>query len=303
MSLQQTGQYNDLSPKLLERLTKRIEGYGKTVRYRFDIERENPDKTFYNGKTIFPSMYTLDPTVFNITDKEEDRAGKSKTKKIALIKKYEDKGSHGIEVEFTKIRIGAGRRGILRLELENPDDFAMAMCIELHPKYKNGEFSDSEKHQVVSLVDEQADAVTATKERSDRRKALNAVEDMDYEALKLFADAVGFDSTQTEGVLRNLTEELAESDSAYFNDLISGRAVEIQGLIKQAIDREIISYEPVEGKFTWTGNKQLITVISPMGVENEIVKMSSFLQTGGNKADEILKKIKALVADKKQVTA
>lgn len=299
--LQNSGQYNDLSPALLDRLTKRIEGFGKTVRYRFDIEQENPDKTFYNGKTIFPQTYTLDPAVFNITDKEETRPNKSKTKKIALLKKYEDKGSHGIEVEFTKIRVHAKQRGILRLELEKEEDFAMAMIIELHPKLKGGDFADNDKFQVVSRVDEQQDAAVAIKERSDRRKALNAVEDMTFSDLKNFADAVGFDSTQTESVLRNLTEELAEADSGYFNDLISGKAVEIQALVKQAIDREIITYEPVEGKFTWSGNKQLITVISPMGTENELQKMSSFLQTGGTKADEVLKKLKSLVNDKKQV--
>lgn len=302
--LQQSGQYNDLSPKLLDRLTKRIEGFGKTVRYRFDIEQENPDKTYYNGKTIFPQMYTLDPTVFNIIDKDEDRPGKSKTKKIALLKKYEDKGSHGIEVEFTKIRIAAARRGILRLELDKEEDVAMAMILELHPKLSGGDFADADKRQVVSRIDEQADAATSIKERSDRRKALNAVEDMDYAALVQFADAVGFDSTQTESVLRNLTEELAESDSGYFNDLIAGKSIEIQALVKQAIDRDILTYEPVEGKLTWTGNKQLITVVSPMGTESEIVKIASFLHTGGNKADEVYKKLKSLVADaKKPVTA
>jgi len=302
--LQQVGIYNDLSPKLLEKLEKRIEGFGKTVRYRFDIEKENPDKSFHDGKTIFPQIYTLDPCVFNISDKLEDRPNKSKSKTIALIKKQNEKGQPGVgEFEFTKIRLKSSQRGILRLELDKEEDKDMCMAIELHPKLNGGDFSDKDRHQVISRVDEQQDAAIAIKERSDRRKALNSVEDMDYASLIQFSDAVGFDSTQTEGVLRNLIEELAEADSGYFNDLIKGKSIEIQALVKQAIDRDILTYEPVEGKLTWTGNKQLITVVSPMGTESEIVKIAAYLNTGGNKADEVYKKLKSLVAEKKQALA
>ena len=208
-----------------------------------------------------------------------------------------------MEVEFTKIRVSAKQRGILRLELENPDDFAMAMIIEMHPKLSGGDFQDKEKHAVINRVDEVADAEVAIQKRSAIRKAMNAIEDMSYADLKVFADAIGFDSTQSESVLRNLTEELAESDADYFNDLISGKAVEIQALVKQAINKEIITYEPVEGKFTWTGNKQTITVLSPIGTKNEIEKLAEWLQVGGNAATEIHKKLKGLVTDKKPVTA
>lgn len=302
MSLQQTGQYNDLSPKLLDRLTKRIEGYGKTVRYRFDIERENPDKTFYNGKTIFPSMYTLDPTVFNITDKEEDRPGKSKTKKIALIKKYEDKGSHGIEVEFTKIRIGAGRRGILRLELENPDDFAMAMCIELHPKLNGGDFQDSEKHAVVSLIDENAVATVASEERSARLVAMTAAQGMSAKEILDFVDAMQWDSSREEGLMREDVEALAEQDPIFFNTFVQGKNVEFQALVKQALNKGIINFDQAENKFTWSGNKQPITVVSPIGNKSEVEKMAEWLQISGKAGEEVAKKLKSLVAGKEPAT-
>lgn len=302
--LKQVGQYNDLSPKLLKKLEDKIASYGNVVLYRFDIERENPDKTFYNGKTIFPGRYTLDPAVFSITDNDEDRPNKSKTKQIALIKSYEYKEeTKGYKAEFNKIRIPATARGILRLDLTLEEDRETCMCIELHPKLGGGLFYDTSRIAVVTMVDEEKEAVKATQERAEKRKALNAVADMDYKALVSFSDAMNWDSTQKESVLRNLAEEQAELDPAYFNDLIGGKKLEYLALVKQAIDRDIISYDPAENKYSWTGNKQVITVVSPMGDRSDNDKLAEWLQLGAGTASEVAKKIKSLVAEKKGAVA
>lgn len=300
--LQQIAQYNDLSPKLLEKLEKRIDGYGKIVRYKFDIERQNPDKENYNGKTIFPQMYTLDPAVFNIIDKLEDRPGKSKTKTIAIIKKQNEKGQPGIpEFEFTKIRLTAGLRGILTLYLERDEDRAMCMAIECHPKLKGGDFSDPEKFQVVARIDEQAAAIVSRTERTARVAALNAAQGMSDKELIQFADAMLWDSSQEIEILRNLAEQQAEDDPAFFNDLVSGKKIEYQALVKQAMNKQIIAFDPAEYKFTWSGNKQTITILSPVGEKNEVEKMAEWLQVGGKAAEEVAKKIKALIGDKTPV--
>lgn len=302
--LKQVGQYNDLSPALLKKLEDKIAGYGNVVLYRFDIERENPDKTFYNGKTIFPGRYTLDPTVFTITDNDEKREGKSKTKTIALIKSYEYKEeTRGYKAEFNKIRIPATARGILRLDLTLEEDRETCMCIELHPKLGGGLFYDKSRIAVVTRVDEEQEAVKATEERAAKRKAFNAVADMDYKALQQFADAMNEDSTQKESVLRNWAEEQAEIDPSYFNDLVGSKKLEYLALVKQAIDREIISYDPAENKYTWAGNKQLITTVSPNGDKSDNEKFADYLMTGGDKATEVAKKMKSLVADKKSAVA
>lgn len=301
--LNQIAEYNDLSPKLLKKLQDKIASFGKVVKYRFDIEQPNPDKDFYNGKTIFPGIYTLDPTVFNITDNDEDRAGKSKFKKIALIKSHESNGTGGYKTEFIKIRVPASARGQVRLDLENPEDIAKCMLIELHPKLKGGMFADKERRPVVNRIDEVVEAKTQTEERAAKRKAANAVADMTDEDLKRFADALSWDSTQDPIVLRNLAEELAESDAGYFNDLISNKTFEIRAIVKQALDREIISYDPVELKFSWSGNKQTIAVVSPSGTESEVVKFAEVLNSGGTKMEEALKKITQLVKEKKGAVA
>jgi hypothetical protein len=301
--LQQIAEYNDISSELLKKLQDKIESFGKVVKYRFDIEQENPDKTFYNGKTIFPGIYTLRPAVFNITDNDEKRAGKSKFKKIALIKSHESNGTGGYKTEFIKIRVPATARGQLRLNLETPEDIAKCMLIELHPKLSGGMFADKETRPLINRIDDVQEARTQTEERAEKRKAANAVADMDEKSLIQFADAMNWDSTQDPVVLRNLAEELADDDPKFLNDLVSNKTFEIRAIVKQALDREIIAYDPVEYKITWAGNKQTITVLSPSGEQSEIVKFAEYLHTGGLKAEEALKKITQLVKEKKGAVA
>lgn len=298
--LSQIADFNDLSPVLLKKLQDKVQSFGKVVKYRFNIEQENPDRTFYNGKTIFPNTYTLDPTVFNITDKDEKREGKTQFKKIALIKSHEPNGTGGYKTEYIKIRVPASARGILRLDLENVDDIAKCMVLEMHPKFEGGLFADPQRVKVFSRIDDVVEARAQSEERAEKRKAQNAVADFDDVALISFADSMQWDSTQDPIVLRNLAEELADLDPKFLNDLVNNKTFEIRAIVKQAIDREIISYDPAELKFTWTGNKQTIAVVSPSGEESEIVKFSEILHSGGNKMEEALKKITQLVKEVKK---
>ena len=73
MLLRQIAHFNDLSPKLRQELEEKVRGFGKTVRYKFDISKPNPDPSHYNGPIIYPQIHTLDPTRFSINDPYEDR--------------------------------------------------------------------------------------------------------------------------------------------------------------------------------------------------------------------------------------
>lgn len=300
--LKQVAHYNDFSPEFLDALEKKIEGFGKVVRYRFDIENENPDKTFYNGKTIFPQMYTLKPAVFNVVDKFEKRAGKSKSKTAAIIEKTE-MNEHGVLIPtFTKIRVMAGMRGILRLDLTNEDEKDMCMILELHPKLKNGEHADPTKVAVVSRIDEVADANIQRKERSDRLKAQVAAQEMSDEQVIQFSDAMQWDSSIDVGVLRNDVEALADNDPDFFIDLVSGKNLEYQAIAKKAMNLGIINFDPAEYKFTWASNKQPIVMLSPVGEKNEVVKLADWLQLG-TQGKEVFNKLKSLTSGKEKVTA
>lgn len=297
--LQQIGMYNDLSKSLIEKLEERIEGFGKVVRYRFDIERENPDKTFHDGKYIFPNMYTLDPTIFKISDKD-DVTGKTKTKTIALIQEYKYDDRNNIEFKYRKIRIQGGQRGIIRLDMENDIDRETCMYLELHPKLNGGDFSDKDKVAVFKRIDENAEAVEKTEERGTRRKAMNIAGEMSEKQIRDFAAAMSWDETQPPLVLKNMVEDLAETDSKFFADLVEGKEIEYRSTIKQAVDKGIIIFDPADYKYIWVGNNMTIAVLSPAGSKSELEKFSEWLQHGN---EETYNKIKSLTKADKKVTA
>lgn len=301
MSLENFAHFNDLSPKLREELEQRVESYGKTVRYKFDIAKPNPDPSRYNGDVVYPNMYTLDPTKFTLQDSYENRDGKSKTKNIALV----DDGyinDKGVPERFKKVRISASSQSILKLNTQdNRDDFYMAMLLELHPKLKGGKFADKNMHPMISRIDENAAAREQRTERSERLKALNVAQAMSDEELINFADAMQWDSSENSEIVRNQVEELADTNPIYFNDLVQSKAIEYQSLIKQGINKDLISFDGGAYRFVWTGNQQTITVLSPSGKQNEIQKLSEWMQTSGNKGDDFYKKLKSLVKGGKKV--
>jgi hypothetical protein len=144
MYLEETAHFNQLSATLRTTLEERIKSFGKTVRYKFDLSRPNPDPTNYNGKTIWPSMYTLDPAVFDIIDPHEKSTKRSK--RIGYITGVDEKGTPN---KFKKIQVYAKDKGELFLNIsESQDDFYTAMILELHPKQKGGLFQDVTKHLV-----------------------------------------------------------------------------------------------------------------------------------------------------------
>jgi len=292
MSLEQIAHYNNLSTKLREELVEKLQGLGKRVRYKFDIGNVNPDPQKYNGAMVFPNLYTLDPCIFDILDPYEEK-GKPKSKKIALINGTDEKG---IPNKFGRIRVRASEAGILDLDLtEGGDGWYTAMYLELHPKLLNGKFADTSKHPVVSRIDEVQSASNAKKERTARLKALNAAQDMNDKDIFNFADAMLWDSSEDILILRNKVEELADTNPEFFNDLVSGKTIEYKATIKKAMNKKVIEFDPAEYKFLWCGNKQTIAMLSPAGNRNEVDKFAEFLQTGGEKADTIYKKIKDLI--------
>lgn len=293
MLLRQQGEFNDLSPKLRDELTKKVQSFGKRVRYKFEISNPNPDPLKENGAVIWPNVYTLQPATFYINDKQENRGDKSNSKQIGLVEKSDERG---FPIKFKKINVLAKDKGILTLELEEiQEHFDFAMYLEMHPKLTGGQFADKSKRQVVTRIDEHKLAKEQRELRSEKLKALSEVQSMSDEELKNFADAMLWDSTEELDLIRNKAEELAETNPIYLNDKIKGKTIEYQALVKQAIDKGVIGFDPAEYKFIYRGNNQTITILTPAGKNNEVEKFAEWLQVGGAKTDEIYKKIKSLV--------
>jgi len=291
MQLEPVAHYNNLSAKLREEIEAKLKGFGKSVRYKFEISKPNPDPAKYNGDTVWPNRYTLDPAVWDITDPYEV-TGKSKSKKIGIVEAVDENGKPN---RFRKIRVMAPQKGIVILDLENSqEDYYTAFAIELHPKLIGGKFEDKNAYRVVTRIDENAEAETKRKERTARKKALDAAEEMSDQDIVNFADAMMWDSGEPANILRNKVEELAETDPEFFNDLIEKKEIQVRALVKQALDKRIITHDPVENKFMWASNMQLITALPVSLTANHVQQFAEWLVVGGAKAEEVHKKIKEL---------
>lgn len=290
--LEQIAHYNDLSPQLRKKLEDQMASFGKKVRFRFNVSNPNPDPEKYNGAVIWPFLYTLDPMTFTITDKEETRVGKSKSKQIGIVTQVDDKG---IPVKFGRVRVYGRHQGVLPFDLENTEDQKIVMYMLLHPKLTGGAFLDKNKQQLFERIDEKKTAAVAKERRNAKKLALVAATEMSEKELREFASAMLWDENDELEVLRNQAEELAETSPEMFNDLIESKSVEFRATVKRALDTQIISYNPSEYKFMWVSNQQTITVLGAgLDGKHETERLAEWLMTGGKQSEEVYKKIKSL---------
>jgi hypothetical protein len=290
--LQKHGQFNDLSEKLRLELEGKVKELGNKVKFKFNISKSNPDPEKHDGAYIFPNMYTLDPRTFRILDPYEDRPGVSKSKEIGLVDKVDRDGK---PESFHRIRINYREQGLKELNVtEKYDDFEFAMFLWMHPKLKGGQFQDSNKTYVFELIDEVADAKERKEKREARIKATTIARSMDDNKVKEFADAMQWSETDME-IIRDKVEELADTEPKFFNDFINGKDLEYQAVLKRALDKKIIEFDPAEYNYKWPSNNQVIVVLAPGGEKGHIEKLSDWCQTAGQKAEETYKRIKGLV--------
>jgi len=301
--LQQEGVWNDFSPALRKKLEDKIASFGKLVRFKFNISNIDPDpEKRAVGAVVYPFMYTLKPVTFSIDDTDEKREGKQRYKKVGMVSKTDFIDGRTIPTEYKRVKIHAKDKGIKKYDLESTEDIEEVMYLLVHPKLIDGMFADKDKSGMVLLIDEKAASAVSRTERSAKVQALNIAQGMSDEDVVNFCDAMQWDSTDDIGVLRDKVEALAETQPIYFNDLADGKNIEYQAVVKQALDRNIISFDPAEYKFFFKGNNQPITVLSPVGNKNHVEKMAEWFMIGGKAAEESYKKIKALTSSKKEVT-
>lgn len=296
LTTERVAQYNDLSKEFRDKINSRLRTYGTIVRYKFSIGNPNPDPLKEDGEIIYPGIYTLDPAKFSLNDKDEKRENVSKQKQIALVD-LDSLNDKGVPEKFGKIKVNGSGRGFFDLNLseEGSEDWHKAFLLELHPKHEGGLFQDTSRVAVFSRIDETKQAESNTANRNLRRKALNAVADMDDKAVRQYADAMMWDSTEPITVLRDRIEGEAETAPEMFMNLIEGKSVELQALVKRALDKKILAYDPGEAKVSWFNNRQLIATFSPNSDKNVVENMAEWLQTGGKNAEEVLPKIKELL--------
>src|ERR1035437_1434002 len=278
MALEQEGTYNDLSPKLREKLEQRIESFGKNVRYKFNLAHPNPDPEKYNGAIVYPSQYNLHPVQWKIIDSDEERKDKQKTKSIGVIEKVERDDRGNLQYRYIGLRITDSEKGVKFFNMEKDEDRNMVAALELHPKNGNGLFPNKEMVAMFSRVDEAKHATEKRAERSARKKALDAVEGMSDKEVKDFADAMSWDSTEDIDLIRNKAEELAETTPDLFNDLIAAKSTAIRSVIKKAIDNRILNHTPSDGSLSWASTgQQIIALGQNTGDKNDIERFAAWM--------------------------
>jgi hypothetical protein len=239
-------------------------------------------------------MYTLDPKTFTIVDPYEKRPDKQKLKRIGIIDRIDDNSK---PTRFKYIRVHGRHKGILEFDLTDPEQLAMAMYAELHPKLSGGQFADKNKAQVFSRIDETQLAKEQRAERSVKLQALNKAQSMSDNEVQVFADAMQWDKGEELEVVRARIEDMAENESAFFNEILSegNKIIEYMATLRRAEDAGIVIFDPAEYRYIWGGSNQTITVLQPTGEKAEVEKMADWLITGGDKADQVYKKIKSLL--------
>lgn len=293
MLMESTAHFNNLSEKLREQITKRVESFGDTVRYRFKLAQDNPDPLKYNGTKVYPRQYTLDPAQFTIRDPFEDKKGVSKLKTIAIIKELDVNGK---PIRFDKIKIFGNEKGILSLNLKDfEEDKAKAMMLELHPKHEGGDFADPNSYKIFSRIDEGKYAQEQRAIRTSRIKALTTAQEMSDAEIMQFNSGMSWEESPEMSVVRDNVERFAEEEPETFIKLTEGKDIEYRSVVQTALNKQKISFDPAEYKFVDNTTKQLITVLSPVSNKSHIELMASWLQTNGEKADKVYTRLKEYI--------
>jgi hypothetical protein len=294
--LEKIGTWNDITDELRAELEKKVDSMGTRIRIKFHISHPNPDPEKYNGPIVWPSSYALDPITFRIVDPYEKRPGKSKSKLIGLIDEIEDKNGQEVPKTFHRVRVLIRHLGILSFDPTNQSDRYFLMYLLLHPKLMLGKFLDKNRKQMFEFVDEKKEAIEGRERRNVKAKALHAATNMSEQQVRDFASAMVWDETEDPDMLRNKVEEVAEINPEMFSDLINGKQLEYQAVIKRALDKLIIGYNPSEQNFIWPQNQQVFASLNPTLTEkNPVERLAEWVMTGGQKNEEVYKKIKALV--------
>jgi hypothetical protein len=211
MLLDAIGLNNNFSRQLRDELSAEIEKLGGTtgvVRFKFDISNQNPDPQKTGGAVIWPWKYTLTPKTFRIKDPHD-----KESKFVGMIEESKQT-PNGVEItRWRSIKLDNKDKGILTLRTkDNDEEFEMAMYLLLHPANGKGRFKDAQKKSVFEVVDEKAVAQERNKQRSEKVKALLAVEKMSVTQLRDFALAMAWEETDVD-IIRDNAQALAEAEA------------------------------------------------------------------------------------------
>lgn len=252
MLTQSGGKVNDFSPQLREKLTEAAEkmqdkkGY---IKFRFKIERKNPDAAKTGGEWLYPSYYTLEPVTFDITDPFD-----KKRKKVGIVLAEDDLGNI---TDWGRVIIKEREVGIKTLKMSKPEDQDIFAFLMLHPCCENPlmkNFRDEERPIKFKLMDEVADAKKRTSDRKLRHEAISVATGMSSRQEIDMADALGWEEGLDPDMRRDRIMDLVETDPELFRDLLESNVLQIRAAVTKAERMNLIGWEPAENKWIWASN-------------------------------------------------
>lgn len=282
--------YNDLSESLRNKLNEERKLVGKVVKYKFYIARKNPDGQHKQGEEyLFPALYTLTPVTYTIM---EDRL----PKQIGLYDGYEVHNEEQ-EARFRRVTLKERDEGILTLDMTAPEHIEMFEYLELHPKNENGFFRDKNIPAMFCRTDELKEAKQRLRTKELRGQAIMVATRMTEQEVRNFAAAMNWNELEDYEILKDRVIELADKDAEFFRKFVDDPVNEYRATVRRAMDANIISWVPLESKFTWTSNGSVIAVLDRNSASKFLEGMAEWLVTAKNGA-ETYKKLRGLLAGK-----
>lgn len=249
--MKRTEQFNNLSEKLVkdlqEKVKKNLSGTG-TVEFEILDIRQDP---LNPGRLLIPASKNV-PAIDRIYD-----IGDGQWKDIAFIDSVGTKG----EIKFGRILFKIQNGGKITLSGNKARDVELYEYLILTNYRANKKSRDKGKIPIFKLVDEKADAAVEMAKRSKLREAMEVSGDMTDEEIKVFVASRGYDEDRDIGILRNEVEAFAVGDPDGFLKLSARKDLEMKAIVKKAIDKQIIAFNPAENKFTWHATGETICIV------------------------------------------
>lgn len=283
---------NNFSPELRKKLNDELTAVGKIAKYKFYIARKNPDPEHKPDEAyLYPTSYTLTPVTYEITD----GMGKPQVRVGLYDGIFKDKDLE--EIKFKRVSINARDEGLLTLDLRAAEHRQIFEYLEMHPKNENGLFRDKNIPALFCRIDELKEAKTRLLKKEMRGQTIMVASRMGEQEVRNFAAAMNWNELEDYEILKDKMIELADKDPEFFRQFVDDPAMEYRAIGRRAIDANIISWSPVECKFTWTANNSVLAVLDRTTAEKYIDGLADWLITSKN-GPEVFKKIKALLSGK-----
>ena len=248
------GNVNDLSKDIIAKLTARKKELGTNiVKYKFNIQRKNPDGYRSTApEYIYRAWYALEPVTFDIIDD-------GTPKRIGLFFNEVQIGQTGrFEPDYQRIVLVDRDRGILTLDLTRADDIAKFFYLELHPANMSGLFYDKRYGNLFERVDETKEAKRRVTVRKIAYEAISRAENMTAQEVKNFASAIGWDDSESDEILQDKVQTLAEKDPNFFIKFCDPASITVRAAITRAEKAGIIHWSSTEYKYSWGSTGETI---------------------------------------------